>query len=138
MDYKLLLEHSFEMSEVENRLEWLSQAIFDFITYDSEMDKLFTQKAIQICKAINGHTTGSYIKNRENHVWYLMLCNTQFFREKLEWGTSIRAPGWQEQIELKSCDLYSEGDQIDALHFNESEWVTFLMAVIDFARTENG
>ena len=50
--YRTLLEHSFEVekkhgeSASETRLEYLSESIFNFTTYDSEMSELFVTKAV--------------------------------------------------------------------------------------------
>lgn len=52
-DYKGLLEHSFQMEQLglggcppESRLEFLSESIFNFTTYDDEMAQLFGRKAL--------------------------------------------------------------------------------------------
>lgn len=144
LGYLKLLEHSFEVvkscSECapESRLAYLSEHIFNFTTYDSEMDELFAAKAVEVCYAINNGATFYYIKKSENYKWFLLMCNMPFFEGKLEWGTSIRGAWWGarpgRQIELDSCGLWMGDQQLtETLKFGNDEWKLFIAAVIEFA-----
>lgn len=148
MDYKDLLEQSFEVEKTqqgcppESRLEYLGDSIFNFTTYDGEMSALFARKAVEVCTAINDGTTFDYIRaDAENYRWYLLMCNMPFFAERLEWGTSIRGAWWGarpgRQIEFDSCGLWiSANQQIDTLKFSTEEWKRFIAAVTEFAQGE--
>lgn len=149
MDYLKLLEHSFEMERAETgcgcppetRLAYLSEIIFDFTTYDSEKDDFFGRKAVEVCAAINDGKTFDFIKDADNYIWFLVMCNMPFFAERLEWGTSIRGAWWGarpgRQIEFDSCGLWIGDEQlIDTLKFSTDEWKRFIAAVIEFAHGE--
>lgn len=136
MNYKDLLEKIFirENEKDLTRLEYLSQNIFDFTTYDGEMDKIFAAKAVEVCNAITESTTFEYIKDQENYRWYLMMCNTVFFADRLDWGTSIRGAWWDYHIKLESCGLWEDGKQLREINFTQTKWKEFIKAVIEFSK----
>lgn len=148
MDYKDLLEQSFGVEKTidgcppQSRLDYLGDHIFNFTTYDGEISELFARKAVDVCAAINNHTTFDYIRDdAENYRWYLLMCNMPFFAERLEWGTSIRGAWWGartgKQIEFQSCGLWMGDEQLtDTLKFSADEWKRFIAAVIEFAAPE--
>jgi hypothetical protein len=142
MDYLKLLEHSFEMekevsgsgSGPKSRLEYLGEYIFNFTTYDSEMSELFAAKAVEICAAINCDKTFEYIKDQNNYIWFLLMCNMPFFVDKLEWGVSIRGAWWDYDIEFSSYGLWNGDEQLtEIMKFNSDEWKLFIDAFINFA-----
>ena len=144
MNYLELLEHSFCMckthSEADNRLEFLGVNVFDFTTYDGEMDKLFGSKALEACKAINDKKTFEYQKDEENYKWYLIMVNMPFFEKKLEWGTSIRGAWWNlhgdAEFILSSCGMYEGEEQLLEMRFNSGQWGLFVDAMADFSAVE--
>lgn len=140
MNYLELLKHSYEVEKAgggcppESPLEYIGESIFGFTTYDGEMSVLFARKAIEVCAAITNGTTFDYIKDAENYRWYLLMCNTQFFAGKLNWGTSIRGAWWNQEISFQSCGLWNGGDQLaDDMKFTQEEWERFTRAIADFA-----
>lgn len=147
MNYKEILKHSFEVEKAEgeclptSRLEYLANYIFDFTTYDEEMDRLFAEKAVEVCAAINDGKTFEYIKDPENYRWYLLMCNMPFFIKRLEWGTSIRGAWWKsrigKEIEFQSCGIWDGDNQLhEKMKFDQGEWEKFIAAVIEFAAPE--
>lgn len=139
------LEHSFEMetehSQYElTRLGYLAEHIFNFITYCDDMSELFAGKAIEVCEAITNRSTFEYIKDDENHKWFLIMCNMPFFREKLEWGSSIRGAWWdehpREKYNLVTCGLWVDRKQVLDPDFTGEEWVAFIVAVVAFSKVE--
>lgn len=140
-DYRRMLDEGFLncQDNQASRLEYLSDYIFDFTTYDSEMAELFASKAIEVCKAISGNTTFEYIKNKDNYPWYLLMCNIPFFANRIEWGTSIRGAWWDggSAIQFDSCGLWLDGDQIiETITFNQNQWIGFIDAVVDFGSSQ--
>ena len=139
MDYLKLLETSYkcwqECDREISRLEYLSNHIFDFTTYDGEIDELFATKAVEVCRAINDIETFEYQEDVENYRWFLIMVNMPFFCNKLEWGTSIRGAWWiHEDITIDSCGLFDDNcDQILDLKLDRDEWVKFIDAVIIFS-----
>lgn len=132
-----MLEHSYAMtiySEPGSRLEFLSDFIFDFTTYDSKMSELFARKALEVCAAINARTTFDYIENPENYRWYLLMVNMPFFAGRLDWGTSIRGAWWDNgEQTLESCGLWRGAEQVLSLKMQFAEWLQFIDALIAFA-----
>ena len=148
MDYLQLLIHSHAVenafgstSRKTTRLEYLSNHIFEFITYASDIDELFARKAVEVCNAITNRKTFDYIKTEEGHVWFLVMCNMPFFENKISWGTSIRGAWWDidgnQNFEIDSCGLWEDEDQIlEPIKFDEAAWGLFMHAVINFANPE--
>jgi hypothetical protein len=140
MSYAAVLDESYEEAKTDwcppsTRAGFLSQAVFDFTTYDSEMDDLFGRRAVEVCAAINDGRTFDYIADEENYRWFLLMVNMPFFADRLEWGTSIRGAWWAyEDQRLKSCFLWKEGEQILDLVFGRPQWVEFIKATVEFAR----
>lgn len=147
MNYKTLLDNSYKIEKEtsdfppENRLEYLSEHIFNFTTYDTNMSILFASKMVDICAAINDGSTYGYIEtNEENYRWFVLLCNMPFFYRRLNWGTSIRGAWWDlEQPEFSSCGLwYGYNQVIEPLKFTNEEWKLFIKAIVEFARCDDG
>jgi hypothetical protein len=143
MDYLKLFEESYkeEQSDVNSKLEYLSFNVFGFITYDGGIDDLFARKAVEVCKAITLRETFEYIKDPENYKWYLIMCNMPFFKDKLNWGGSIRGAWWgaetsdpEKAYHIQSTGLFYEGEQLcDVIYFTDEEWIKFIRALIEFA-----
>lgn len=148
MDYKELLEHSYKVTLESyecgpgSRLEYLSEHIFGFITYDSEMAVLFARKAVEVCAAINNRLTFDYIlKSKNDYCWFLLMCNMPFFAERIEWGCSIRDAWWGSKsgkpIEFQSCGLWVGDEQLhETIKFSDEDWKIFIAALMGFAEEE--
>lgn len=146
-DYRRMLEEghaeidAFQGQGRTSRLEYLSDYIFNFTTYDGEMAELFARRALEVCDAISNSTTFDYIKDAEQYRWYLAMCNMPFFADKLEWGTSIRGAWWGEpphkKIEFSSCGLFLDGEQLhETMEFTRDQWREFIAAVVAFGVEE--
>lgn len=139
MDYQQLLLHSLNKElgwdESVSRLGYLSAYIFDFTTYDDDMDEVLAEKAVEVCEAITNKTTYEYIDaSPENYRWYIIMCNMPFFAQRIEWGTSIRCAWWKLHITFSSCGLWEDDTQIDTLEFSSDEWASFIHAVVHFSK----
>lgn len=132
-----LLEFGFqrelERDDGLSRLTYLANHVFDFTTYDDAMSELFAKKALEVCLSINDKSTLDYIKDADNHRWYLLMVNMSFFATRLDWGSSIRGAWWalQEQT-LQTSGLWHETQQLLSLKFSQGEWVNFIRALGDF------
>lgn len=141
MDYLKILENSFlkekeNDDQLDNRFEFLSVNVFNFTTYDSSMDILFGQKAVEVCNAISDRRTFDYIENKDNYQWYIIMCNMPFFKNKISWGTSIRGAFWDIWGDDKSIiyvDLYDDNEQITSISVDNKEWHEFITAICKFA-----
>lgn len=102
MDYKKELDRIFKSHIQENecescsKLAFLGNVIFDFTTYDGEMDELFAEKMIEVIDSILNGKTFDYIKDRSNYINYLTMVNMPFLKEKIDWGTSVRGAWFDE------------------------------------------
>lgn len=87
-----------------SKFEFLAAEIFDFTTYDSEVDILWSKRMIEVLEAILNRKTFDYIQSsKENYYNYLTMCNMPFLADKLEWGGSIRG-AWFD------CSEYDKED----------------------------
>lgn len=139
-DYLRMLEEGWKESDHNgrlSRLEYLSDYIFEFTTYDRDMAGLFARKAMEVCAAISEGNAYEYIKDADQYRWYLVMCNMPFFADKIEWGTSIRVAWWSEppheKIEFDSCGLWLDGKQLhEPMKFTREQWAEFIAAVLAF------
>lgn len=118
-----------------SRLEFVCEYIFEIATYETEAAEFFAHKALDVCDAISKRTTFDYIEDLERKRWYLAIVNMPFFKDKITWGTSIRGAWWAGKINLDSCGLWLDGEQIIAtLCLYSDEWEAFLAALSEFAK----
>ena len=75
--------------EYKSKYEYLGAVIFDFTTYDSEMDTLLASRMIPVLRALVEEQTFEYIKDRDRYENYIAMVNTPFLVDKIDWGTSI-------------------------------------------------
>ena len=143
MDYRRMLEDGltevggFGGERQPTRLEFLSDHIFEFTTYDSEIAEEFARKALEVCRAINERRTYEYIRDPASYRWFLLMCNMPFFSERLSWGASVRGAWWdtpphKKVIEFGSCGLFLGGEQITDLTLTVDQWHEFIAAVLAF------
>ena len=100
--------------ELDSKMEYLGNIIFDFTTYDGEIDVLFAEKMIPVLKSILERKTFEYQQDKEQYINYLTMVNMPFLTDKLEWGGSIRGAWFDEfrkyeidcgRIEIKEQEL---------------------------------
>lgn len=139
-DFAKLLEDGWEFQNDHNahssRLEYLSDYIFEFTTYDTDMGELFASKAVEFCVAVQNRTTFEYIEKPEQHKWFLVMANMGFFKERISWGTSVRAAFWYVEDELNTTGLFDGDNQVTELAFTPDSWRAFIAAIIAFAAKE--
>src|SRR3546814_1407074 len=98
------------------------------------MDELLGQRVVEVCRAITTRVTHDYIKVEEQYRWYILMCNMPFFAPRLNWGTSIRGAWWDHsQPPLESCGLFLGDHQVTRIEFVDSEWLSFIDAVLAFS-----
>ena len=140
MIFDKMLEESYLIDlNKYSRLNWLSEYIFDFDTYETKYSELFARYAIDVCKAINDGETFEFIRDNDNRMWFLIMCNMPFFKKRITWGTSIRGAFWDSgtALTLNSCGLYHDGEQIICdITFSDESWAEFVDELIKFA--DNG
>lgn len=84
-----------------NKMAFIGSYIFDFTTYDGNIDELFAMKMIEVIDCILNSTTFDYQNKEENYINYLTMVNMPFLKDKLDWGTSIRG-AWFDEYGLSS------------------------------------
>ena len=140
-----LLFHSYTQvkasdSSIVSRLNYLSEYIFRFTTYDPEMGEFFAAVALEVAAAITNGETGDFVDcSAMHHKWYLVMVNMPFFSEWLEWGCSIRGAWWgyfDEEYTLETLGLYEDGEQLGPLELTRSEWIEFIRGMLSFAKDE--
>ncbi len=140
MDYLKLLKESYIKAKLEDDTltphEFLGACVFEFTTYDGGISDKMSRIALPICLAITERTTFDFIEDEDNYLNYITYANTDFFSQKLEWGTSIRGAWWDlncnRAFELDGDDLYLDGERMLNLKFNNDDWDLFVYAMRDF------
>lgn len=79
----------------DSKYEWAASEVFDLTTYDGELDELFVKKIIEVIKVIFTRTSFEYIKDQNNYITYILVCQLLEKFNWIEWGTSIRG-AWFE------------------------------------------
>ena len=95
-NYKESIDFGYEY---ESKIEYVGSEIFDFTTYDGNIDILFANKMIDVIKCILSKTTFEYQK--DNYIDYLTMVNMPFLVDKLEWGSSIRGSWFDDYKEYE-------------------------------------
>ena len=97
MNYKDLLERDYLLQKSYHEHEYtvedyLSEYIFNYTTYDSELDNQLVFRSCVVIDAILRGETFKLIedKSQDWYLWYIVIVNMPFFVDKLEWGTSVR------------------------------------------------
>ena len=138
---KLLTDGRNLMAENSSPLEYLSCYIFEFVTYDGELDELFARKALDVCLAISSKKTFEYIEDPDNYQWFIIMCNMPFFSNKLSWGTSIRGAWWElyndDTWDFHTTGLVDGHNQITDIKFTHKEWLCFIVAMELFVKGDN-
>lgn len=74
----------------ETKMEFLGATIFDFLTNNGDMDRLFAEKMVEVIECILNGTNFEYQSDRDKYVNYLTMVNMPFLVDKLEYDGSIR------------------------------------------------
>jgi hypothetical protein len=111
----------------ETKMEFLGATIFNFTTYDGEIDILFAEKMIEVLECILNGTTFAYQANKDKYINYLTMVNMPFMTEKLEWGTSIRGAWFN--------DYYRYEIDYDRLIIEKGELTEFIKQLIEWVRS---
>lgn len=74
-----------------DKLEFIADSVFGFVTYDSEIDEILASKMIEVLNVLVSKTWATYTVERENYINFLTMVNMPFLIDKLDWSTSIRS-----------------------------------------------
>ena len=109
----------------ETKMEFLGATIFDFTTYDGDIDILFAERMIEVIECILNGTTFEYQSDRDKYVNYLTMVNMPFLVDKLEWGGSVRGAWFDNHKQYKiDCDrLIIEKGELCEFIKQLIEWV---------------
>lgn len=139
-DYLQLLEHSYAQecadtsNKPESRLEYLAERIFGFVTYEQEMAELFAGRALLVCDAISQGKTFELIEDGLQRKWFLLMVNMPFFKDRIDWGGSIRGAWWDHDGQkLFTCGLWVGDVQQTDWEFTSDDWKAFVRAMVLFA-----
>ena len=108
----------------ETKMEYLASSIFDFTTYDGEIDILLAGRMIEVLKVILNRNTFEYIKDREQYLNYLTMVNMPFLKDKLDWGGSIRGAWFDNWKEYEIDGIEIEKQELEVFIAQLIEWVS--------------
>ncbi len=129
-DFIKILDENFEAQaqmglELESKKEYLGSIIFNFITYDSELDELLADKMLTVLKVILEKDTFRYTEaSNKNHINFITMVNMPFLIDKVNWGTSIRG-AWLDNTKEYSIDC-------GRIKIEENELHYFIQAILDW------
>lgn len=133
-------QNNFNLNSEMTPFEYLSEKIFDFTTYEQEASEFLAKKALDVCVAITKKETFNYIKDKDNRIWYLTMVNMPFFKDKLEWGTSIRGAWWNNynsKFTITNFGFYiNEKQTVNFIEFDKNQWNNFIEAMVLFTKLE--
>lgn len=82
-----------QQNDSNNKYDFLEE-IFGIITYDSgdgSAQEYLINKILDVINCINESENYKYIeKSEQNYFDYITVCNLDFVKSKIEWGSSIR------------------------------------------------
>lgn len=111
----------------ESKMEFLGATIFDFTTYDGEIDILFAEKMVEVLECILNKTTFEYQSDKDKYINYLTMVNMPFLTDKLKWGGSIRG-AWLDDYNQYKIDC-------DRLIIEKGELTDFIKQLIEWVRS---
>ena len=118
---------------------------FDIFTDDDSTDELFSYNLMLVVKAIHTKTTDTlvgYGAKPDDYILYLTMCNFAFLKDRLEYGTSIRYPWWDnddKKYDLNDMTLLCNGgydSETDGCVTGRDAWLVFIDALIEFTEEE--
>ena len=116
-NYKESIDFGYEY---ESKIEYVGSEIFDFTTYDGNIDILFANKMIDVIKCILSKTTFEYQK--DNYIDYLTMVNMPFLVDKLEWGSSIRGAWFDEYKEYEINYIKIKKEELEIFMKDLIKW----------------
>lgn len=138
IDFARVLEESFLIPDgsgyfYATRIQFLAREVFNLTTYESDFDELIGQEIFDVCMAITHKRNFDFVKDDEARGKYLRCVNMQFFKNRLDWGTSIRSAWWSHggQV-LETCGLMDGQFQILKIEFTGDEWEAFMVTLEAF------
>jgi len=113
----------------KDKMAFLGNTIFNFTTYDDEMDAILAQGMIEVCESILDRTTFEYVKDKNNHMRYIIMINMPFLAEKIDWGVSVRG-AW--------FDMWSEYEEdCGRIVIEKEEIEDFIREMIKWVKKQN-
>ena len=138
MDVRKIYEENYQFhienlpGAYRNKYNWAATEVFDLTTYDDNLDHLFVEKIVDVCKAILDGQTFEYIGNKDRYVTYILVCQLLDKFHWIEWGTSIRGAWFEEQHGVwgKSKDILNEQEWSST--DNTGAWVDNVIEKVPF------
>ncbi len=124
--YEKEFAYYVECLEDRDIYEWAADRIFDLTTYDGDLDKLFVQMILYICKVILNKQTYEFIGDESMYVVYIVVCQLLNKKGWINWGTSIRGAWFEDGRDAKP--IYESYDESVSVPFT----IENLIALIEF------
>jgi hypothetical protein len=125
-------ENLMDFSEDEiSKMQFLSDVVFDFTTYDGVLDEYFGQKMIEVLDVILNRTSFEYIKDESNYLNYITMVNMPFLKDKLEWGSSIRGAWFNKHTMPNADNFYYINSEFTV---PKSDIEDFIKSIIDWSK----
>ena len=128
MNYKEQLQARYE-SEKEHQdsfsiVEFISGSVFNFTTYDENVDLILCKKMFKVLECILHRDTFNYIdSNEDSYLNYITMVNMPFLTGRLNWGTSIRGAWFDSDEYIIVCDITVKIGEFEQFIKELFEWV---------------
>ena len=115
----------------ETKYEWAASHIFDLATYDSSLDELFVKKILEVCRVILERQNFEYIKDDDNYITFIGVCQRLNSLGWIDWGSSIRG-AWFDNMP----DTFDGSPMLNCYDYEDSPTIYpttgSIKALIDF------
>ena len=110
-----------------DKYEWAANYIFELITYDAALDEKFVKDIIEVCKVIIDKRNYDYIKDDNNYIKYILVCQLLDRFQWINWGTSIRG-AWFELSKTPDSKVILEklSNNTEEVHFSHNNLKTLI------------
>lgn len=132
---KWMMEHCSHSGNKDS----LFMNFIDFDTYDGGVDEMLAPRFTAVIKSILDRETFEHIKKSEQcYHDYLVVCNLPRFKDRIEWGVSIRG-AWFELH--KEFDFYNElpvtsGEGCHLMCDDEAKYEAYIRGLIMWMEKE--
>lgn len=118
-------------------LDYVATELFNYYTYDGDMDVVLVKQTLAVCQALVDGTTYEYLQRGDaDRLVYTYTMHMPFLYNRTEWGTSIRG-AWLSDCEYQFSNASFNGLLLDTVKFTRDGFTSFVKGILLFAKQYN-
>ncbi len=118
-------------------LDYIATELFNYYTYDGDMDLILVKQTLDVCQALVDGTTFEYHQRGEAELLiYTYTLHLPFLNGRTDWGTSIRG-AWLGDCEYQFCNARFNGLELGSVKFTRDGFTSFVKGILLFAKQYN-